>query len=63
MYTYPVALLLISIPILVCILFIISKDKEQPDITALFLKFAIYLLSTLTFISLIFLARAFTDWY
>ncbi len=63
MYTNPITLLLIFIPILVCILFIIAQNKQQPDIMTLFLKFSIYLLSALTFVNLIFFARAFTDWY
>ncbi|EKT67119.1 hypothetical protein OO9_01867 [Providencia alcalifaciens Dmel2] len=63
MYTNPITLLLIFIPILACILFIIAQDKQQPDIMTLFLKFSIYLLSALTFVNLIFFARAFTDWY
>lgn len=63
MYTNPITLLLIFIPALACILFIIAQDKKQPDTVTLFLKFSIYLLSTLAFINLIFFARAFTDWY
>ena len=63
MYNNPVTLLLIFIPTLACILLIIVKDKKQPNLTTLFLKFSIYLLSTLAFINLIFFARAFTDWY
>lgn len=63
MYTNPITLLLIFLPILACILFIIAQDKKPSDVMTIFLKFSIYLLSALTFINVIFFARAFTDWY
>lgn len=65
MYTYdqPIILILTFIPILICILLIVTADKKQPDTMTMFLRLSIYLLSVITFINLIFFARAHIFWY
>ncbi len=63
MHNQPIKVLLILIPILVCILLVVFKDKREPNTITIFVKFSIYLLSVLVLINLGFFARAHTGWY
>lgn len=62
MHITPITTLLILISFFIFIVFFIIKNRQQPDITPLFLKAFIYLLTAIIFINVIFLIRTFIGW-